>query len=151
MGLREAFAAILQLVRSRRELSQHDVAGAVTQSHVSQLESLKTSATLDTSQELARALSLHPISFLALVHAAHDRKSARDVLELAMQELEAMSLLDAPLPQAPEQLRHPQIESAERAWKDVQALKALGKTQSEIVTLLGLPRSTVGRHWHKNP
>lgn len=89
MSLRMAYAAVLQLVRTRRGLSQHDIAVTVTQSHISQLESLKTSATLEVSQELASALNLHPISFLTLVQAAQDQKPAREILLLALQELGA--------------------------------------------------------------
>ena len=149
MALREAFAAVLQLVRKRRNLSQHDIAGAVTQSHISQLEAVKTSATLETSKHLAQALELHAVSFLALVHAAEDQTTAREVLQLALSELDEMELLDTALPATPKKLVHPQRVSAEETWREVQQLKASGKSQNEIVTLLGLPRSTVGRHWHR--
>ena len=72
MLLRNAYAAVLQLLRARLGLTQHDIAMAVTPSHVSQLEAVKTSATLEVSQELAQALNLHPVSLLTLVHAAND-------------------------------------------------------------------------------
>ncbi|MBT2371312.1 helix-turn-helix domain-containing protein [Pseudomonas fluorescens] len=149
MSLRRAYAAVLQLVRARRGLSQHDIAVTVTQSHISQLEALKTSATLEVSQELASALNLHPISFLTLVQAAQDQKSARDILEEALQELEAMALLDEHLPLAPQKLRPPQTEDAAKKWEAVQALKSKGHTQAEAVRMLGIPRSTVGRHWYR--
>ncbi|MNF85247.1 hypothetical protein D3C84_676350 [compost metagenome] len=98
MVLRKAYAAVLQLLRTRLGLSQHGIALTVTQSHVSQLEAVKTSATLEVSQELAGAMRLHPISFLSPVHAAQDQKTAREVLHLALEELDAMGLLDASLP-----------------------------------------------------
>jgi len=149
MSLRMAYAAVLQLVRTRRGLSQHDIAVTVTQSHISQLESLKTSATLEVSQELASALNLHPISFLTLVQAAQDQKPAREILLLALQELGGMALLDKAPPLEPKKLRPPQTVDAEKNWEAVQALKSQGHTQAEVVRMLGLPRSTVGRHWHK--
>ncbi|MBF4210161.1 XRE family transcriptional regulator [Pseudomonas donghuensis] len=149
MALREAFAAVLQLLREHRLLSQHDIAGVVTQSHVSQLEASKTSATLETSQELAKALKIHPVAFLALVHGADEQKTARDVLEQALRELDEAALLDARLPTQPTKRPHPRTENARKVHREVQILKAEGKTQAETITLLGLPRSTVNRHWNK--
>lgn len=149
MLLRKAYAAVLQLLRARLGLSQHDIATTVTQSHVSQLEAVKTSASLEVSQELAEALHLHPISLLALVHAAQDQRSAREILQLALEELDAIELLDAPLPTQPEKLSHPQTLAAEKKWEAVQELKKEGRSQAEVVQILGLPKSTVGRMWHK--
>ncbi|CAJ0557332.1 unnamed protein product, partial [Mesorhabditis spiculigera] len=123
MLLRQAYAAVLQLLRARLDLSQHDIAQTVTQSHVSQLEAVKTSATLEVSQELAEALNLHPVSFLALVHAAQDQRSAREILRLAMEELDAIELLDAALPIQPEKLSPPQTVAADKKWEAVQELK----------------------------
>lgn len=149
MLLRQAYAAVLQLLRARLGLSQHDIAQTVTQSHVSQLEAVKTSATLEVSQELAEALNLHPVSFLALVHAAQDQRSAREILRLAMEELDAIELLDVSLPIQPEKLSPPQTVAADKKWEAVQELKKEGHSQAEVVQMLGMPRSTVGRYWHK--
>ncbi len=149
MLLRKAYAAVLQLLRARLGLSQYDIATTITQSHVSQLEAFKTSATLEVSQELAEALHLHPLSFLALVHAAQDQRTAREILQLTLQELDAIELLDASLPIQPEQLSHPQTVAAEKKWEAVQELKREGRSQAEVVQILGMPKSTVGRLWHK--
>ena len=149
MLLRNAFAAVLQLVRTRLGLTQQDIAVTVTQSHVSQLEAVKTSATLEVSQELARALRLHPVSLLALVHAAQDQKTARETLLLAMEELNALQLLDASLPVQPQKLSHPQIVAAEKKREAVQQLKKEGRSQAEVIQILGLPKSTVARLWHR--
>lgn len=149
MLLRKAYAAVLQLLRTRLSLSQHDIALSVTQSHVSQLEAVKTSATLEASQELAEALHLHPVSLLALVHAAHDQRTAREILKLALEELDAIQLLDASLPNQPEKLSHPQSVAAEEKWEAVQELKKEGHSQAEVAQILAMPKSTVGRLWHK--
>lgn len=149
MLLRKAYAAVLQLLRARLGLSQHDIAVTVTQSHVSQLEAVKTSATLEVSQELAEALHLHPLSFLALVHAAQDQRTAREILQLALEELDAIELLDASLPNHPEKLSHPQTVAAEKKWEAVQKLKKEGHSQAEANKILGLSKSTIGRLWHK--
>lgn len=150
MLLRKAYAVVLQLLRARLGLSQHDIAITVTQSHVSQLEAVKTSPTLEVSQELAQALHLHPVSLLTLVHAAKEQKTARDILLLAMEELNAIELLDASLPTQPEKLSHPQTVAAEKKWEAVQELKKEGRSQAEVIEILGLPKSTVGRLWHRD-
>lgn len=149
MLLRNAYAAVLQLVRTRLGLTQHDVALTVAPSHISQLESVKTSPTLEVSQELARALHLHPVSLLTLVHAARDQRTARDILLLAMEQLDAMELLDASLPTQPEKLQHPQTVAAEKKWEAVQELKKEGRSQTEVIEILRLPKTTVGRLWNK--
>ena len=131
-------------------LTQHDIAITVTPSHVSQLQAVKKSPTLEVSQELAQALHLHPVSLLALVHAAQDQKTAREILLSAIEELNAIELLDAPLPTQPEKLPHPQTVAAEKKWEAVQELKKEGRSQAEVIEILGLPKSTVGRLWHKD-
>ena len=152
MLLRQAYAAVLQLLRARVGLSQHDIALNVTQSHVSQLEAVKTSATLEVSQELAEALNLHPVAFLVLVHAAKDQRSPREILHLALEELDAIDLLDASLPTQPKKLSYPQTVTAQKKWEAVQELKKTGHTQAEVTQILGMPKSTVGRLWHmSNP
>ncbi|MGH8379529.1 helix-turn-helix domain-containing protein [Pseudomonas sp.] len=149
MSLRDAFSAVLQLLRDQQQLSQYDVAGGITQSHISRLEGLKSNATLETSEQLAKALNLHPVAFLALVHAADEQKTARQILEQALNQLEHMELVDASLPSAPVKKTHPHTRSAEAVLLKVQALKAEGKTQTEAMALLGLPRSTLSRYWRK--
>lgn len=150
MSLRRAYAAVLQLLRTRRGLSQHDIAATVTQSHISQLEALKTSATLEVNQELASALRLNPVSLLALVQSAYEQKSPREILQTALLELDGIALLDEHLPKNPKKMRSPQIDEAEKKWEAVQALKAKGHSQAEVMRMLGIPRSSVGRYWYKS-
>ncbi|MFK0310595.1 helix-turn-helix domain-containing protein [Pseudomonas sp. NPDC090233] len=149
MNLREAYAAVLQLLRDQQQLSQYDVASGVTQSHISRIEGCQSNPTLETSRELAKALSLHPVALLALVHAADERKTPREILDQVHAELQRLEMLDAPLPQSPTKKAHPRTRSAEENLLKVRALKAEGKTQAEVITLLGIPRSTVSRYWRK--
>lgn len=132
MLLRQAYAAVLQMLRARLGLSQHDIALNVTQSHVSQLEAVKTSATLEVSQELAQALHLHPVSLLALVYAAKDQRPAREILRLALEELDANDLLDIALPIQPEKLSYPQSVAAQKKWEAVQKLKKKGTVKLRL-------------------
>lgn len=149
MNLREAYAAVLQMLRDRQALTQYDVANGVTQSQVSRLEGRQSNPTLETSRDLANALNLHPLAFLALVHAADEQKTARELLDQVFAELNRLEILDAPLPQAPTKKPHPRMRSAEENLLKVRALKAEGKTQAEVMALLGIPRSTVSRYWNK--
>jgi len=147
MVLRRSFAAILQLVRTSRGLTQHELASTVTQSHISQLEASKTSPTLEVSQELSRALNLHPLTLLTLVHAAEDRVRAREVLKIVSSELESIEMLDAVMPTDPESQQPPQSAAADRKRIAIQDLKAQGHTQTEASQILNIPKSTIGRYW----
>ena len=149
MSLRMAYAAVLQFVRTRRGLLQQDIAVQVTHSHVSQLEAVKTSPTLEANQDLASALSLNPVTLLTLVQASYEKKSAREILQIALQELEELALLDEQLPAKPKKLRPPRTVESEKKRAAVQRLKGEGFTQAEVVQMLGIPKTTVGRHWHK--
>lgn len=60
-----------------------------------------------------------------------------------------MELLDTSLPTQPEKLPHPQTVAAEKKWEAVQELKKERRSQAEVIEILGLPKSTVGRLWHK--
>jgi hypothetical protein len=62
-------------------------------------------------------LHLHPVSLLALVHAAQDQKTAREILLSAIEELNAIELLDASLPTQPEKLPHPQTVTGRKNGK----------------------------------
>jgi len=80
MSLRGPFAAVLQLLRSQQGLSQYSIAGSVAQSHISNLESFKTSATVDTKSELATALDVEVTAFFAMAVASEQRRSPRKIL-----------------------------------------------------------------------
>jgi transcriptional regulator with XRE-family HTH domain len=144
-----AYAAVLQFVRTRRGLLQQDIAVHVTHSHVSQLEAVKTSPTLEANQDLASALSLNPVTLLTLVQASYEKKSAREILQMALQELEELALLDEPLPTKPKKLRPPRTVESEKKIEAIHRLKGEGFTQAEVVQMLGIPKTTVGRNWHK--
>ncbi|MNF74190.1 hypothetical protein D3C84_562170 [compost metagenome] len=82
------------------------------------------------------------------MHAAQDQRTAREILQIALEELDAIELLDASLPIQPEKLSHPQTVAAEKKWEAVQELKREGRSQAEV-QILEIPKSTVGRLWHK--
>lgn len=145
MSMRKAYAATLQLLRVRRGLSQADLQH---QGHISRLEASTTSATVDLSADLAKALRVTPLAFLTLVAAAHEGKTPRSALNDTLAELMNLGLLDEVLPKEPKKLTPPQSIAAAEKLRSVQKLKDAGCTQTEASRKLGLPRSTVGRLWH---
>ncbi|SEE73233.1 helix-turn-helix domain-containing protein [Pseudomonas coleopterorum] len=149
MSLRESFGAVLQLLRTRKGLTQSDISKTVAQSHVSQLETAKTSPTVEVISDLASALDIQPMSLLALAHASHKRKTAREMLMESIAELHELELADAPLPLKSELIVTPAMVEATRKRKAVEELKARGLTQAEAAKELGMAESTLRRHWHQ--
>jgi len=153
MSLRYSFAASLQLLRTRKGLSQENLAeieGSVSQPYVSKLELGKSAVSLDTSYQLAAALKVEPITLLALAVASHDQKTAREMLLTALAELDALELADASLPMKPAELARHGTDGARKKWEAVQDLKERGFTQAQAKKELGIPESTVRRLWHQN-
>ena len=148
MSLRKAYAATLQWLRIRRGLSQADLQTQTDQGHISRLEASTVSASVDLSADLAQALGVTPLSFLTLVAAAHDGKTARAALKDTLAELEKLGVLDEVLPDEPQKLTPPRKITAEEKLKAIRELRAAGLTQLEVSRKLGLPTSTVGRLWH---
>ena len=149
MSLRKSYAAVVQLLRTQKGLSQAGLSGFVTQAHVSELEQGRSSATVDMSARLALALNVEPITLLALTVASHEKRSMREVLLASLAEAEALGLADRPLPTEPKAINPPRELEAQRKWLAVQELKTKGLSQSEAARQLGLPESTLRRLWHR--
>lgn len=133
-----------------RGLTQKDVSTSVAASHVSQLEAGKTSPTVKAAEDLALALGLSPSALLAVAAAADQGTTPRLVLAQAIDDLVRLGLIDQVPPACAKETDspHPTSARATRTRSQIQELKAEGKTQAETARLLGIPRSTVQRHWH---
>lgn len=149
MSLRKSYAAVVQLLRTQKGLSQAKLADSITQAHVSELEQGKSSATVDMSARLASALNVEPITLLALAVASHEKRSVREALLASLAEAESLGLADSSLPTEPSVITPPGVLEAKRKWLAVQELKTKGLSQSEAARHLGLPESTLRRLWHK--
>lgn len=150
MSIQDGFATALRLIRATKGLTQKDLAGPVTGSHVSQLESGKTSPTVKTAGELAQALGLSSSALLAVAVAADSEATPKDVLLRAINELEILGLVDQ-IPSASVQAldtQHPTSVRAAATRAQVQALKSQGLRQVDVAKELGIPKTTVQRHWH---
>ncbi len=149
MSLRKSYAAVVQLLRTQKGLSQAGLSGSVTQTHVSELEQGKSSATVDMTARLALALNVEPITLLALTVASHEKRTVREALLAALAEAEGLGLADALLPSEPQALAAPSVVGARKKWLAVQELKERGLSQSQAAKELGLPESTLRRLWHQ--
>ncbi|AQT94976.1 MULTISPECIES: helix-turn-helix domain-containing protein [Pseudomonas] len=149
MSLRKSFAAALKLLRTQRGFSQVEISKTVVQSHVSQLESALTTATVDVSYELACALSIQPMTLFTLTLAGHEQKTGRQMLLDCLAELEKLDLADTLLPDEPPAKMTPAMVEARKKWVAVQEMKAQGLTQAEVRKRLALPEPTVRRLWNR--
>lgn len=149
MSLRQAFAAALRFVRAHHKLLQQDVSSCVTQARISQLESGKNSATLETTQQVAQAMRMTTTSFVVTVLAAKDRTTPRQILSEALAELETLGLLDVDISEHVPDPSHPVTQKAANTREQVQKLKAEGHRHVEVARMLGLSKSTVTRHWRE--
>lgn len=147
MSLRESFGAVLQLLRTRKGLTQANISKTVVQSHISQLESAKTSPTVEVSGELASALNIRPTTLLVLALASCEGETARDTLMASLAELEELGLADAELPSKSETMVTPAMAEAERKRQAVQELKSKGFSQAQAARELGIAKTTLRRLW----
>ncbi|WP_434652273.1 helix-turn-helix domain-containing protein [Pseudomonas sp. R3-56] len=133
-----------------RGLTQKDVSTTFAASHVSQLEAGKTSQTVKVAGDLALALGLSPSALLAAAAASNLGTTPRAVLMKAVDDLERLGLIDTVPPASAQSTDspHPTSSRAARTRSQVQEVKARGLTQVKVSRDLGIPRSTVQRHWH---
>ncbi|MDD2037903.1 helix-turn-helix domain-containing protein [Pseudomonas putida] len=149
MSLRYSFAAVLQLMRLRKGITQPAMTKHVNQQTVSKLELAKSSVSLETSYKLAAGLEIETVTLVALTIASHDRRTAREILLASLAEIEGLDLADVALPAEPERVTPMNISRAREKLEAVQELKAKGLTQVEAARQLGMPESTVRRFWHQ--
>ena len=149
MSLRYSFAAVLQLLRVRKGLSQAAMSKHVDQTTVSKIELAKSSVSVDTSCALAAGLEVSPTTLLAMTMASYDQRSTRETLLASLNEIEAMGLADATLPTEPQDTMPLNVSQAKMRWMAVQELKSEGATQAEASRRLDLPESTVRRLWRR--
>lgn len=150
MSIQKGFASALRLIRVSRQLTQKDISGPVTGSHISQLESAKTSPTLKLSAEIGRSLGIEPLALVAVAFAADQGLTPSQLLTQAAADLEKLGLLDSIPPDQPQAIDspHPTTVRAKEVRTAVQNLKAQGLRQAEVARKLELPKSTVQRNWH---
>ena len=149
MSLRTAYAAALQLLRTRRETSQRELADAVDPSYVSRLEAGTRSVTLDVSHELAKALGEDPLTLVTLAYAAERRLTPQQVVDQLVKDLELTGLLGNEVPALPSKKAHPVVTASLELREQIKKLIDQGLTQAEVARKLGISRQTVSNRLKK--
>ncbi|KRP60171.1 MULTISPECIES: helix-turn-helix domain-containing protein [Pseudomonas] len=149
MSLRTAYAAALQLLRTRGEISQRELADAVDPSYVSRLEAGTRSVTLDVSHELAKALGVDPLTLLALAYAAERGQTPRQVVDQLVRDLESTGLLGSEIPPLPSKRTHPVVAASLELRAQIRELIDQGFSQAEVARRLGVSRQTVSNRLKK--
>lgn len=152
---RDSLAAVLRVVRRARKLKAEQLSDGVTATHVANLENGKVSVTLETLESMATMLSVKPITLLALATGLRTGTSYELVLRDIESEIEQLTALGL-LEEFPREFEGGRLKSrpsgAQVSQKRLAAVlecKAAGLTQKETAHKLGIPTSTVQRHWQK--
>lgn len=90
---RNHFGKALREIRQARRLSQEAFGLASSRSHVSALERGVKTPGLDTVEQLAEVLEVHPLTLLVLAYAkGHNEKAVSTVLNRVMGEFADLKL-----------------------------------------------------------
>lgn len=152
MSLSKGFAAALWAIRSQRKISQVDLGNALSQKQVYLVEQGESTLTISKLDGLAAVLGVHPATLIALGASADGEKSARQILERALLEVEdfeakgGMALLQQRMSGKIAEMK---LQESKDKLLAVQACKTRGMTQRETATELKMARSTVSYFWNK--
>ncbi|MNJ17283.1 helix-turn-helix protein [compost metagenome] len=145
--LRQAIAAALKHVRQQQQVLLTDLEKGVDASHLNRIELAKRGVTIEKLHEIARQLGVHPLSILALAYGAEAAERPTDLLERISVEVTALGGSFSPLAIKPPSTMHPLAAAAAERRKEVQRLKAEGRSKAEVARLLGISKQTAARHW----
>ncbi|MEW7374974.1 helix-turn-helix domain-containing protein [Pseudomonas putida] len=144
--LRHSLAAVLRHVRRQQQVVLTDLEEGVTASHLSRVERGERGVTIEKLDEIARQLSVHPLSLLALAYSAEEAARPNDLLKRVLKEVAALASGTEPFT-ADQEDGHSRAAVAAKRSEDVQRLKAEGLTKAEIARSLAISKQTVARYW----
>ncbi|MGN2406677.1 helix-turn-helix domain-containing protein [Pseudomonas syringae] len=87
MSLKNAFAAVLKAMRAGKGLTQRNLAEVSSRTYVSKLERGQSSPTLEMITALSGALSVSPLTLVAITLCAESGQSVNALLRRTQEEL----------------------------------------------------------------
>lgn len=155
MSLKIEAAAVLRAFRKLQGTGYVHLSDQAARRTVGELERANTGVTLDKLSSLAQALGFDLPTFVVLCVSIQRGVAPDVVIQSTAAHLEAFraaggidlmhgEITDGEIVKRPRgKPRNYQTEA------EIHRLKAEGKNQSEAARLLGVPRSTVQKHWQK--
>ncbi|BCS43232.1 MULTISPECIES: helix-turn-helix domain-containing protein [Pseudomonas syringae group genomosp. 2] len=154
--LKPALAAVVRAVRGNLGFTQENLAHAASRTYLSKIENAESSPTIDKFAELAEALGMSPLAFMALVLSARDKTPASILLAKVAAELEALQerVSDADIAThlaGFDVVKRPAARPVNLTkLKGVLECKEIGLSKAETARRLGISRSTVGFLWERS-
>jgi transcriptional regulator with XRE-family HTH domain len=153
--LKPALAAVVRAVRGNLGFTQENLAHAASRTYLSKIENAESSPTIDKFVELAEALGMSPLAFMALILSTRDKTPSSALLAEAAEELKelqkrvsdddiAAHLAGIDLVKRPAARPVNLIK-----LKKVLECKEIGLSKAETARRLGISRSTVGFLWER--
>lgn len=154
--LKPALAAVVRAVRGNLGFTQENLAHAASRTYLSKIENAESSPTIDKFVELAEALGMSPLAFMALILSTRDKTPSSALLAEAAEELKALQkrvsdddiaahLAGIDLVKRPAARPVNLIK-----LKKVLECKEIGLSKAETARRLGISRSTVGFLWERS-
>lgn len=153
--IRPALAAVVRAVRGNLGLTQESLANAASRTYLGKIENAESSPTVDKFLELAEALGMSPLAFMALILSTHNKTPSSTLLAKAAEELDALQerVSDADIAvhlAGFDLVKRPAARPVNLIkLKKVLECKEIGLSKSETARRLGISRSTVGFLWER--
>ena len=154
--LKPALAAVVRAVRGNLGLTQENLAHAASRTYLSKIENAESSPTIDKFVELAEALGMSPLAFMALILSTRDKTPSSALLAEAAEELKELQKrvsdddIAAHLAGI-DLVKRPAARPVNLVkLKKVLECKEIGLSKAETARRLGISRSTVGFLWERS-
>ncbi|WLI30581.1 helix-turn-helix transcriptional regulator [Pseudomonas rhodesiae] len=154
--LKPALAAVVRAVRGNLGFTQENLAHAASRTYLSKIENAESSPTIDKFVELAEALGMSPLAFMALILSTRDKTPSSALLAEAAEELKELQkrVSDADIAAhlaGIDLVKRPAARPVNLLkLKKVLECKEIGLSKAETARRLGISRSTVGFLWERS-
>lgn len=155
MSLRNSLAAVLRLMRISRGLSKDDFQGVIDPKHLYNLESARSSVTIDTLEAVASVLQVDALTLLTVAASLEQRESHDELLGRLGIEGKQLAELGV-LARWHGEFQNGSLiatQSGRRTSPDkVEAIlncRAQGLSRKETADEMGVSATTVGRIWNR--